>query len=298
MARPLSVTEQARNATPLPGSVLRWSNATPSPLQEARQVAGDSIHSTRPTAEEDMNHLVEQARHLGLGGKPSPQLAPEELHELDLLRQENAQLRCLCGELEQALQEATQLNEPQSTDERIREYEALLDEKSEMIRQLHQEMQNAQSIVAELESQVQEVKQTRPPAGPTPREEELLALSEALEQDRRQLQEDEQTLMEQMREMEVSMARERAEMARQRNDLTRLLNEIRHELERLEKSGAAVRKMEELKRQFADATNRRGMAAGGHSQAPQSSSAQSPQQSAQQPKKDNSLMSRLFRGGK
>ncbi len=201
----------------------------------------------------------------------------------------------LCVELEQALQESAQLNESHVGGDRIGEYEAMLEEKTETIRQLHQEMQNAHSIVSDLESQLQEALEVRPPAGPTPREEELLALSEELERERRQLQEDEQTLMEQMREMEVSMARERADMARQRNDLTRLQNEIRHELERLEKSGAAVRKLEELKRQFADATNRRGMAAGS-AQGTQANQANQ-QQAGQQPRKDsNSLMSRLFGG--
>ena len=158
------------------------------------------------------------------------------------------------------MQQASQLHDQQGIDARLREYEALLEEKSEAIRQLHEELQNAHSIVAEMEAQVNAVVEQRPPAGLL-REEELLALSEELESERRQLQEDEQTLMQQMREMEVSMARERAEMARQRNDLNRLQSEIRHELERLEKSGAAVRKMEELKRQFADATTRRGLAA-------------------------------------
>ena len=66
--------------------------------------------------------------------------------------------------------------------------------------------------------------------GPAPCEDDLLALSEELERDRRQIQEDEQALMQQMREMEVSMARERAEMARQRNDMQRLQSEIRHEI--------------------------------------------------------------------
>jgi len=243
-----------------------------------------------------MNHLFDHPNPPGTNGTPGPEMGPEESQELELLRDENAQLRSLCVELEQALQEAAQLSESQLAGDRVGEYEALLEEKTETIRQLHQELQNAHSIVADIESQLQEAVQLRPPSGPTPREEELLALSEELERERRQLQEDEQTLMEQMREMEVSMARERADMARQRNDLTRLQNEIRHELERLEKSGAAVRKMEELKRQFADATNRRGMATGS-AQGNQSNQQPAQQQAAQPPKKDSSsLMSRLFGG--
>src|SRR5262249_14834059 len=145
--------------------------------------------------------------------------------EVDALREENAQLRALCGELEQALQEATQhTGEAAIYEERIRDYEALLEEKSETIRGLHQQLQDAQAALEDQGS--------RParPQGPVPREDELLALSEDLERERRQLQEDEQSLMEQMRQMELSMAKERAEMARQRNDLQRLYGEIRHEL--------------------------------------------------------------------
>src|SRR6185436_17276646 len=89
--------------------------------------------------------------------------------------------------------------------------------------------------------------------GPVPREEEMLALSEELERERRQLAEDEQSLMEQMRQMEMGMARERAEMARQRNDLQRLAGEVRHELERLEKNGALQSKMDELRARLQDA---------------------------------------------
>ncbi len=99
-------------------------------------------------------------------------------------------------------------------------------------------------------------------AGPAPREDELLALSEELERERRQLQEDELTLMEQMREMEIGMAKERAELARQRNDLQRLQGEIRHELERLERNGALQSKIEGLKSKLQDATTRRGAAPG------------------------------------
>jgi chromosome segregation ATPase len=179
---------------------------------------------------------------------------PEVAQELEHLRSENNQLRSLCAELEQALQEATQpADDP--TEERLREYEALLEEKSETIRALHQQLQDAQAAIEEIEN--------RPAArnqGPVPREDELLQLSEELERERRQLQEDEQSLMEQMRQMEMSMARERAEMARQRNDLQRLYGEIRHELERLERTGALQTKMEELKAKLQDVQNRRGSA--------------------------------------
>lgn len=288
MAKPLSVSkDQKRNATPLPGASLRWSGPEGvSAVEEEDQAAAAEVQ------------VNSNGSHPGRG-KPGPGAQADDLQDLEQLQHENAQLRNLCIELEQALQEASQVQGSQGGDERLRELEAVLEEKSDTIRQLHQELQNAHSIVAEMEAQVNEAMQNRPPAGPAPREEELLTLSQELERERRQLVEDEQTLMEQMRVMEVSMARERAEMARQRNDLARLQSDIRHELERLEKSGAAVRKMEELKRQFADTTTRRGLAASGPATGNSTPQAQQPAAPQTPPKKDNSsIMGRLFRGGK
>jgi len=214
----------------------------------------------------------------------------------ELIRAENEQLRALCAELEQALQEAAQQSDPNYED-RIREFEALLDEKTETIRELHQQLQNAQGTIAELEAN----REAKPHAdGPAPREEELLNLSEELERERRQLQEDEQALMEQMREMEMTMARERAEMARQRNDLQRIQGEVRHELERLERNGALQSKIEGLKSRLHDATTRRGMAAspsGTHRSQPKV--ATPPELPPEEPKKEGgSLFGRLFGGGR
>ena len=137
----------------------------------------------------------------------------------------------------------------------------------------------------------------RPSAsGPAPREDELLSLSEELERERRQLKEDEESLMKQMRDMEVSMARERAEMARQRNDMQRLQSEIRHELERLERSGALQTKIDGLKGKLQDAVSRRGSAPGSPlSQAAPAAGLPVP---APAPSKKESLLGRLFGGGK
>jgi chromosome segregation ATPase len=190
---------------------------------------------------------------LGEGGS-------DEVKELLHLRSENAQLRTLCAELEQALHEATQQGGAAHGENRVPEYETLLEEKSEMIRTLHHELQQAKAVLAQEKQAPEASKPVARPAGPTPREEELLALSEELERERRQLQEDEQTLMDQMRQMEMSMARERAEMARQRNDLQRIQNEIMHEIERAERNGALVDRIKDLKDKLQDATNRRGAA--------------------------------------
>jgi chromosome segregation ATPase len=210
----------------------------------------------------------------------------EEAQELLTLREENEQLRALCVELEQALHEAS-LPGHAGGEDRLKEYEAMLEEKTEMIRQQHEQMQELQATVAELECQPKTRTATN---GPAPREDDLLALSEELERDRRQIQEDEQALMQQMREMEVSMARERAEMARQRNDMQRLQSEIRHELERLERNGALQSKIEGLKNKLSDATTRRGSApAASRNQPTQPSAAPTPT-----PTKKEGLMGRLF----
>jgi hypothetical protein len=274
MARPLPPTSNHPNGTG--GNAQRWADAG-----ATRQVDVVEGGSGSP------------------GGKPKTLLSTEEPAELDL-QEENAQLRALCIELEQALQEATQQNAVQ-VNERVRTYEALIEEKDDMIRQFHQELHNAQVTVAELESQLNQVNTPRVYSGPAPREEELLALSEELERERRQLQEDEQTLMDQMREMEVGMAKERAEMARQRNDLQRLQAEIRHELERLERNGALQNKMADLKSKLHDATTRRGMSPGSSVSLPpvtqqqQQPAQQQPQQPAPPAKKEgSSLMGRLF----
>jgi hypothetical protein len=247
------------------------------------------------------------------GGYPGHRHGVEDSHggaqdllvELDNLRSENVQLRQLCGELEQALQEATsQAPEVSACEERMRDYEAMLEEKSDTIRQLHQQVQEAQAAQAMAEEEP--AREPVRPQGPVPREEELLALSEELERERRQLQEDEQSLMEQMRQMELSMARERAEMARQRNDLQRLYGEIRHELERLERNGALQSKMEELKSKLQDAATRRGAAPATAPGKPPSSAAvphvqpngqQQPAANQQPAQSRPSMLGRLFGGG-
>jgi chromosome segregation ATPase len=231
--------------------------------------------------------------------KARPEFVLDQLQENDRLRGENAELRALCFELEQALQEASQQEQGGGSDAavRMREYESLLEEKTETIRNLHQQLQETQANLQDAEAQAAQAAQAPTVSrhtGPVPREEELLALSEELERERRQLQEDEQALMEQMREMEIGMAKERAEMARQRNDLQRLQGEIRHELERLEKNGAMQSKIDGLKNRLQDATTRRGAA-----HATTTNSAAQPVNQVQQPEADlpsqkNSLMGRLF----
>lgn len=235
------------------------------------------------------------------GVRPASTPATDEAQDADRLRDENNQLRALCLELEQALQEAATAGGGGGAEnaDHSRELEALLEERSETIRHLHQHVEELQTALADAEARAAELANQLPPEhAPVPREDELLALSEELERERRQLQEDEQTLMDQMREMEVGMARERAELARQRNDLQRLQADIRHELERLERNGALQSKIEGLKTKLQDVTARRGAARGDVPAAnPPPPVSQPPAQQPPAPNKGNGLMGRLFGQG-
>ena len=163
--------------------------------------------------------------------------------ELGSSRSENAALRARVLRLEEVLNEHDQQANA-SWAEREKEYESLLEEKSEVIRSLHLKMQEGQSGTA----------------AEVPREEELLALSDELERERAQLKEDEETLMKQMREMEVQMSHDRADIARQRTELQRLQNEIQHELEMAARDQTLRDRLAPLQRKQQDLANRRGTA--------------------------------------
>ncbi len=267
------------------------------PLSAAEKSRNGFAGSLRSPSKNGVRELAKVTEApIDIEGEAAVAAGAEELAQL---QHENEQLRSLCTELEQALQEASAQHGDQNYEDRFREYDALLEEKTETIRQLHQQLQDAQATIADMETD----RNSKPrAAGPTPREDELLNLSEELERERRQLQEDEEALMQQMREMEITMARERAEMARQRNDLQRIQGEVRHELERLERNGALQSKIDCLKNKLHDASTRRGMAsnAGGapaQQQAPKAPP--TPPPPTEPPKRDGgSLFGRLFGGGR
>src|SRR5262249_21527972 len=96
-----------------------------------------------------------------------------DVQDLEHLRSENEELRALVLELEHALQSSSGGQE--DWEARSREYEALLEEKSELIRTLHRKVQ---ALEQELGSKKEEVKEEKRPSGPLPREEELMMLSE------------------------------------------------------------------------------------------------------------------------
>ncbi|HEV3259028.1 MAG TPA: hypothetical protein VG013_19305, partial [Gemmataceae bacterium] len=229
--------------------------------------------------------------HEGNGDSRS---APETGPELDQLRADNAQLRQAYGELQHLLEDRGSKQE-QTWAQRQKDYEGLLEEKSDIIRTLHGKIQ-------ELETQAAQ-------SVAIPPEEELVAMSEQLERDRaqiqqerrqleddlRQFQEDEDSMTRQMREMEVQMARERADLARQRNDIQRILDEIRHELDRNERDQGLNDRLGQLRQRYQEVATRRpapGQAAG----APQADAA--PRKAAAPKKKDSSIIRRLFGQGR
>jgi hypothetical protein len=202
-------------------------NFTP-PLRSNLRVAGDSASRSRNYLEEESgNGDSFHSRILRLReevqapvGSPEP-VSATALAERDddlavvvhELRIENERQKAALDQARQRLEKCERSLE--QTTAREAEYERLLEEKSELIRQLHADLQGAG-------------KRTGPAA---PNEDELIALHQELERERDQLKQDEEALMSQVREMEIQMSRERADLARQKSELTRLQNELKHQLE-------------------------------------------------------------------
>src|SRR5262249_25862877 len=164
--------------------------------------------------------------------------APDELEQL---RKENAQLRARVEELEQALQAGTPNEEIWL--ERQKEYETLLEEKSEVIRNLH--------------LRIQEQGGGGDASVSTASDGDVQSLKKQLEEQRRQLEEDEEALMQQMRQMEMAMSKDRAELARQRNEIQRLHSELNHEIENASRDPALRERLVALQRLQGEMTGRK-----------------------------------------
>lgn len=162
---------------------------------------------------------------------------PVDAEEMNLLRLENL-------ELKERVQELEALAAGKGDDiwlERQREYEALLEEKSEVIRELHQKIQG-QTQPSGTESDPSILS----PA--TGQAEEILRLKRELDEQRRQLQQDEDDMMGQMRQMEIQMAKERAEMARHRQEVQRLQAELTREIENAARDPELKERLKGLRR--------------------------------------------------
>jgi DNA repair exonuclease SbcCD ATPase subunit len=204
-------------------------STTAAPDAIAREGAMDLLQ-VDDRLQEEMRRLAAINQELLGNARPERSGAlglPGETDELTALRADNAALRARVEELEQALQAAAPAGTPWA--EQQKDYEALLEEKSEVIRSLHLKVQ-----------QLQEGGGASAPAAPAASAasaalaadtSEIDPLKKQMADQRRQLEEDEQALMQQMRQMEMAMSKDRAELARQRNEIQRLHNELNREIE-------------------------------------------------------------------
>ncbi len=275
----------------------------------------DAAEDLERTSAEENEHILASLRRDPTPAKGKSPLDDDEddapqgaadsaaVHELT---DENERLRGIIAELRQLLDETTAKGND-SFEDREREYESLLEEKSELIRNLHVQMKELEEMASGNGGG------SAPARSGTPDDSELLALSDELERercnieqerrtmedDRRQLREDEEAMMRQMREMELQMAKERAELARQRNELQRLHGEIRHELELAQRDAAVNERLKLLQRRHQEVTGTKS-----DDDAPPPASLRPTRKSSQgtQPPKptkpgDSGMFRRLFRGG-
>lgn len=152
---------------------------------------------------------------------------------IEALKAENAELRRQLAALEQGGKKG------EDWGEQDREHTRMMEEKTDVIRELHLKIQALQASVPD----------DTQPAANTPREADLFALSDELERERNQLKEDEKSVMQQMRNMEVQMSRERAELARQRADIDRLHVKMQDELEQASREVNLRERLQPLMRQ-------------------------------------------------
>jgi hypothetical protein len=200
---------------------------------------------------------------------------------IELLKVENAQLRRRLAALEESLNGAGTKGEDWG--EQDREFARIMEEKTDVIRELHVKIQELQAAIPVPE---------QPPAQ-TPCDADLFALSDELERERTQLKDDEKTLMQQMRIMEVQMSRERAELARQRSDIERLHLKMQDQLELASRETSLRERLQPLVRQ-----HQQMMRNGSAEPGPRASKDQPPAQAAQiAPNTTSGLFRRLFGAG-
>lgn len=192
--------------------------------------------------------------------------------ELAQLRSENAELRTRVEQNELDLQAAIASEEAWL--ERQKENELLLEEKSDVIRGMHQKIQEMQQGSAgDNYAKAQELKR---------REAELGEMQ-------RQLNEDKEALLTQMSAMEMELSRDRADIARQRNELTRLQSELQREIETASRDPLLYERLASLRRRHQEVAIGKGTPAG---ESPSTATAAPAQQPAA--KRPSGLLRRLF----
>jgi chromosome segregation ATPase len=205
-------------------------------LNSSHAVSGTSQNQTEVGSAHDLlvddNELRKQLETLArdneqlltaLGLKPSTAAEAAPATDPLSIEVENTLLRARIAELEKHLAGGKPSGDAWT--EQQKEYEALLEEKSEVIRALHQKIQELRDGKSSVSGDASQ------PGDDPPQRSELEELRAQLEAERDQLRQDEESLMQQMTQMEMTMSRERAELARQRNELQRLHSDIKHELE-------------------------------------------------------------------
>ena len=251
-----------------PNSGRNSSNGgNPRSLRDSMNLTNGSSPHRLPPEEDDDNwgDLPEESlEHTSLEEKQNilNSLREEgaDSEELEKLQEENVQLRNVVAELRDQLEQATTQSH-ELWEEREREFESMLEEKSEKIRELFIRLKD-------LEERTGRAGTSNEASGDSdlPDDQELVALSDELErercaleqehrtldEDRKRFREDEEDMMRQMREMELQMSKERAELARQRNELQRLHSEIRHELELAQRDAAVNERLRLLQRRSHD----------------------------------------------
>lgn len=136
--------------------------------------------------------------------------------QVEALKKDNERLRQIVEQARQRVQQAEK--DAELWQAREKEYENMLEEKSELIRQLNQQLR-AQPVAQK--------------DGPS--EDELVALHQELQRERQIMEDDRAALEEQFRTLELQMAKERADIAKQRSEVQRLQAEFKRQMDILER---------------------------------------------------------------
>lgn len=176
---------------------------------------GSSGNIVLPPQAEEMAALKKEAERLKTQNDQYRRAFEQLKGEVEKAKKENDLLRKHVVELGSKLQADT----PTAWKEQQREFDQLLQEKTEVIRRQHMQIQELQDAL-----------QAGPAVGGVSTEELERKQQELLDLEQRLLS-DQDSLGRQAREMEMSMAKERAELARQRAEIQRLQTDLQREME-------------------------------------------------------------------
>jgi chromosome segregation ATPase len=212
-------------------------------------------------------------------GAPYKPVHAGHTHDSECSFDENLALRARVEELERQLASAQRRAE-QGWAERQQEYESLLEEKSQVIRGLHQKLVEIRDSSARAE-QAKAVDAMDPVEN-----EDLARLKRELDEQRRQMEEDEESMMAQLRQLEMALAKDRADLARQRNELERLRNEFAMELEASQRGSELRERLGAIQRRCSGNGHAQNIAA--------AAPIESPEPTANGGKSKQGLLRRLF----